>query len=74
MITFHSLEDRIVKQYIKRGEWGEGETDEFGRAKTKPVFRQVTPKPIEPGEQEIKNNSRARSARLRIAERLKWQE
>ena len=53
---------------------GEGETDEFGRAKTKPVFRAITSKPIEATEEEIKNNSRARSARLRIAERLEWQE
>jgi 16S rRNA (cytosine1402-N4)-methyltransferase len=74
VITFHSLEDRLVKQFVKRGSWSEEETDEFGRSKTKAIFRQLTPKPVEPTEEEIKNNPRARSARLRIAERLEWEE
>lgn len=68
VISFHSLEDRIVKQYIKRGGWEEGgQADE----ETKSLLKQVTPKPIEPTEEEIKNNPRARSARLRIAEKIK---
>ena len=67
VISFHSLEDRIVKQYIKRGRWDEA--NEYEEA-VKPMLRQVNAKPIEPSESEIKNNPRARSARLRIAERV----
>lgn len=70
IITFHSLEDRLVKQFMKRGAWGEIETDVFGRALTEPQLKPLTAKPIEPSETEVKENSRARSARLRIAERL----
>ena len=63
VISFHSLEDRIVKQYIKRGVWDDNE-------ESKQVLRPINNKPIEPTEQELKANNRARSARLRIAERL----
>jgi len=67
VISFHSLEDRIVKQYMKRGRWDEqGEYEEAVR----PLLRPVNPKPIEPSDEEVKNNPRARSARLRIAERV----
>lgn len=67
VISFHSLEDRIVKQYIKRGRWDEaGEYEE----KTMPPLRQVNAKPIEPTEEEIRNNPRARSAKLRVGERM----
>lgn len=69
VITFHSLEDRIVKQYMKKGRWDEAETDVFGRVTDKPPLRLITAKPVEPAEEEIKNNPRARSARLRIAEK-----
>lgn len=70
IITFHSLEDRMVKQFMKRGVWGEVETDVFGRATTEPKLKPLTNKPVEATEQETKENPRARSARLRIAERL----
>jgi len=67
IISFHSLEDRIVKQYIKRGRWDEpGEYEE----PIQPLLKPVNAKPIEPTEEEIKRNPRARSARLRIGERL----
>jgi len=67
IISFHSLEDRIVKQYIKRGRWDEaGEYEET----VKPPLKPVNAKPIEPEEDEIKRNPRARSAKLRIAERV----
>lgn len=67
VITFHSLEDRVVKQFIKKGRW-----DEKGmyEEETPSALKQVTPKPIEPTEEEIKNNPRSRSARLRIAEKI----
>ena len=63
VISFHSLEDRIVKQYIKRGVWDDNE-------ESKLVLRPINNKPIEPTEQELKANNRARRARLRIAERI----
>jgi len=66
VISFHSLEDRIVKQFMKKGEWEADMTDMHGKH---PPLKLVTPKPIEPTEEEIKNNPRARSARLRIAEK-----
>ncbi|MFN0048430.1 MAG: 16S rRNA (cytosine(1402)-N(4))-methyltransferase RsmH [Cytophagales bacterium] len=69
IITFHSLEDRLVKNYIKQGLLeGEATKDVFGNV-TKP-FDAVTRKPIEPTEDELKVNSRARSAKLRVAERV----
>ncbi|MCW3121774.1 MAG: rsmH [Flavipsychrobacter sp.] len=67
IISFHSLEDRIVKHYIKRGRWDEaGEYEE----PVKPLLRPVNPKPIEPTDAEIKANPRARSARLRVGEKI----
>ena len=68
IISFHSLEDRIVKQYIKKGNWEE--EHEYIETKNKPLLKAINPKPIEPTEQEIKVNPRARSARLRIAEKI----
>lgn len=70
IITFHSLEDRIVKQFIKRGNPVEDKRDLFGREENKWVLRPLTPKPIEPSEAETKQNPRARSARLRVAEKI----
>jgi len=69
VITFHSIEDRIVKQFIKNGGWEEEERDLYGRVKTKPPMKPVNAKPIEPTDEEVKNNPRARSARLRIGEK-----
>jgi 16S rRNA (cytosine1402-N4)-methyltransferase len=67
VISFHSLEDRIVKHYIKRGRWDEqGEYEE----PIKPMLKPVNAKPIEPSEEELKNNPRSRSARLRVGERV----
>lgn len=64
VISFHSLEDRIVKQFIRaHTRPGEG-------ANTVPELREVTRKPLEPDETEVATNPRARSARLRIAEKL----
>jgi 16S rRNA (cytosine1402-N4)-methyltransferase len=67
VISFHSLEDRIVKQYIKRGRWDE---PAFNEEPGVPPLKQVNAKPIEPGEEEQRNNPRSRSARLRVAEKM----
>lgn len=70
VITFHSLEDRIVKQFMKKGRWGVSEKDVFGREVEEALMKPLSNKPIEPTAEEMKNNPRARSARLRIAERI----
>ena len=68
VITYHSLEDRMVKNFIKTGNVdGTLEKDVFGRAET--PLQAVNRKPILPQESEIASNTRARSAKLRIAER-----
>ena len=68
VITYHSLEDRMVKNYIRTGNVdGREEKDAFGRTETPLV--PVNRKPILPQEEEIAANTRARSAKLRIAER-----
>lgn len=70
VISFHSLEDRIVKDFIRSEsrEWHSppGEPRSEHRAR----LRQITRKPIIPGEDEIRPNPRARSAKLRVAERI----
>jgi 16S rRNA (cytosine1402-N4)-methyltransferase len=69
VITYHSLEDRLVKNFIRTGNFeGESEKDFYGNV-TAP-FRAVNRKVIVPSEKEIEENSRARSARLRIAEKI----
>jgi 16S rRNA (cytosine1402-N4)-methyltransferase len=68
VMSYHSLEDRLVKNFMKRGNLdGKIEKDFFGNI-LKP-FTEVTRKPISPSESEIELNSRARSAKLRIAAR-----
>lgn len=69
IITFHSLEDRMVKRFMKDGTLEETpDTDPFGRSRLERPFKVL--KDVVPDETEIKQNSRAGSARLRIAERL----
>lgn len=70
IITFHSLEDKIVKNFFKHGNRDDSlaDGDLFG-ARARPPFELVTKKPIGPSEAELKNNPRARSAKLRIAEK-----
>jgi 16S rRNA (cytosine1402-N4)-methyltransferase len=72
VITFHSLEDRIVKNFFRdrsrewldRPEWPEP------RRNPDYALRLVTDKPVEPGENEQRNNPRSRSAKLRVAEKI----
>ncbi len=73
VISFHSLEDRMVKnffrdrsrEYVDRPEWPEP------RENVARDLVVITPKPIEPGENEQRFNPRARSAKLRVAEKLR---
>jgi 16S rRNA (cytosine1402-N4)-methyltransferase len=72
VISFHSLEDRIVKNFFRdrsrewldRPEWPEP------RRNPDYMLRPVTDKPVEPGENEQRNNPRSRSAKLRVAEKI----
>lgn len=69
VLTYHSLEDRIVKDFMRSGNFsGEEQKDFYGNLVT--PFRLVTRKAIVPGEDEIERNSRSRSAKLRIAEKI----
>lgn len=69
VITYHSLEDRLVKNFMRAGNFtGEIRKDFFGRPET--IFKPVNRKVIIPGREEMERNSRARSARLRIAEKI----
>jgi 16S rRNA (cytosine1402-N4)-methyltransferase len=69
VITYHSLEDRIVKNFMRTGNFeGIEEKDFFGNLKT--PFTLITRKGITPDEEEIERNTRSRSARLRIAEKV----
>jgi 16S rRNA (cytosine1402-N4)-methyltransferase len=67
VISYHSLEDRLVKNFITKGDFsGKAEKDFFGNVTT--LFTPVSKKAIVPSDAEVKVNPRARSAKLRIAE------
>lgn len=69
IITYHSLEDRVVKNFMKTGNFeGEEKKDFYGNVET--PFRIINRKGTTPGDEEIANNNRARSARLRIVEKI----
>jgi len=69
VISFHSLEDRLVKIFFKQGSFGEVEIDDVYGGRPESIFNIITKKPILPGAAEIKLNPRSRSAKLRIAEK-----
>ncbi len=69
IITFHSLEDRIVKTFFRNGSFSETEADEVYGTKPESPFLIISKKPIVPQEKELKQNPRSRSAKLRVAER-----
>jgi 16S rRNA (cytosine1402-N4)-methyltransferase len=71
IISFHSLEDRLVKQFFRSGHFEEkDEQDPFGSSQSIAPFRMITKKPIVPSVKELSLNPRARSAKLRIAEKI----
>ena len=70
VVSFHSLEDRIVKTFLARRSETQGGSRHAPEVKGQvPTFRVLTKRPVVANEIEIANNSRARSARLRVAER-----
>ena len=70
IITFHSLEDRLVKNFFRRGTFNETEENPFIMAEKVNELKVITKKPIEPTGKEMKQNPRARSAKMRIAEKM----
>jgi 16S rRNA (cytosine1402-N4)-methyltransferase len=71
VITFHSLEDRIVKDFFRQGNFEEAQTQDLFGNKTKSELKIITRKPIVPSAEELKTNPRSRSSKLRIAEKIK---
>lgn len=68
VISYHSLEDRLVKHFMRKGKFeGEIEKDFFGNTFT--PFETISKKPITPTKEEMEQNPRSRSAKLRIAEK-----
>ncbi|MGI4875228.1 MAG: 16S rRNA (cytosine(1402)-N(4))-methyltransferase RsmH [Janthinobacterium lividum] len=66
VMSYHSLEDRLVKNFIGQGRFfGQAEKDLYGRVRV--PFEALTRKPVEASAEEVAENSRARSAKLRIA-------
>lgn len=69
VISYHSLEDRLVKNFMRSGNFeGKIEKDFFGRAST--PFEVVTRKAVTPSPEELERNPRSRSAKLRAAIKL----
>lgn len=71
VVTFHSLEDRVVKRYLAARSGGAGRANRYAPAveEEKPQFRLLTRRAIGPDDSELALNPRARSAKLRVAER-----
>lgn len=70
IITFHSIEDRLVKQFFKNNSFEEGEENPFETKEKNRTLKVVNKKPIEASTEEMKRNPRSRSAKLRVAERI----
>ncbi len=70
VITFHSLEDRLVKTFFKKGTFEEEEEHPFESKSFHSLLKPVTKKPVEASKEELKTNSRSRSAKLRAAEKI----
>lgn len=70
IITFHSLEDRLVKNFFRSGSFDEQDENPLSREERKNELKIITKKPIIAGTDELKRNPRSRSAKLRVAERI----
>lgn len=69
VISYHSIEDRLVKNFMRSGNFeGEVETDLFGVPNS--PFKVITRKPVVPSQEELERNNRSRSAKLRVAEKV----
>lgn len=74
VITFHSIEDRLVKTWFRRETFVTEEENPFVSVEISRTLKQVNKKPIVAGESELKLNPRSRSAKLRVAEKIKEKE
>jgi 16S rRNA (cytosine1402-N4)-methyltransferase len=70
VITFHSLEDRIVKHFFRYGTMDAPEQDDIYGTKQESPLKTITRKPLLPSAEETARNPRARSAKLRVAEKI----
>ena len=72
ILSYHSLEDRLVKNLIKKGSFsGKIEKDFYGNPNSCNKLREINKRVIIASDSEVKANARARSAKLRIAEKIK---
>lgn len=69
IITFHSLEDRMVKTFFKQGRWNMKEENPLINSTFVNPLKVITKKPLTPSDQEVAENSRSRSSKLRVAEK-----
>ncbi|MGN6495400.1 MAG: 16S rRNA (cytosine(1402)-N(4))-methyltransferase RsmH [Agriterribacter sp.] len=69
IITFHSIEDRLVKNFFRNGSFEEAEADSLYGTKPQSPFNIITKKPLTPSGKEVNDNPRSRSAKLRVAEK-----
>lgn len=69
IITFHSIEDRLVKSFFRRGSFDEPDQNPFINTEPENPLKLVNKKPVTATEEELKKNPRSRSAKLRIAEK-----
>ena len=70
IITFHSIEDRLVKNFFRQGSFDETPDNPFLPVVKEQVLKVITKKPIIAAQEELKQNTRSRSAKLRVAERM----
>jgi 16S rRNA (cytosine1402-N4)-methyltransferase len=70
IITFHSIEDRLVKNFFRRGTFSEPEENPFTNDTTESELKVITKKPIVPAEAEMKQNPRSGSAKMRVADKI----
>lgn len=70
VITFHSIEDKLVKTFFKQGSFEVEEDHPFISVEKIKLFQVITKKPVTAGDDELKRNTRSRSAKLRVAEKI----
>ena len=70
IITFHSLEDRLVKNFFRQGTFEEAPDNPFVQQARQSELAVITKKPVLPADEETKRNPRSRSAKLRVAEKI----
>ncbi len=70
VITFHSIEDRMVKNFLKLGSFDLVEDHPFKTVEHHSPFKVITKKPVIPSKEEMRRNPRSRSAKLRVAEKI----